>query len=86
MAARLLGYASSINTQFLECSAKTNEGVDEVFDAIATAILKKTREQSVMFDEQEGTGNILRRHSGSRRSIRIVEETEEVRERRRKCC
>ncbi|CAK5012548.1 unnamed protein product [Meloidogyne enterolobii] len=79
-------YASSINTQFLECSAKTNEGVDEVFDAIATAILKKAREQSVMFDEQEGTGNILRRHSGSRRSIRIVEETEEVRERRRKCC
>nr|CAD2129603.1 unnamed protein product [Meloidogyne enterolobii] len=81
-----LDYASSINTQFLECSAKTNEGVDEVFDAIATAILKKAREQSVMFDEQEGTGNILRRHSGSRRSIRIVEETEEVRERRRKCC
>ncbi|KAL7079863.1 hypothetical protein ACQ4LE_000088 [Meloidogyne hapla] len=80
-------YASSINTQFLECSAKTNEGVDEVFDAIATAILKKAREQSVLFDEQEvGAANILRRHSGSRRSIRIVEETEEVRERRRKCC
>ena len=50
------------------------------------AILKKAREQSVVFDEQEGPANILRRHSGSRRSIRIVEETEEIRERRRKCC
>ncbi|KAF7639211.1 hypothetical protein Mgra_00001441 [Meloidogyne graminicola] len=82
-----MSYASSINTQFFECSAKTNECVDEIFDAIATAILKKAREQSVVFDEQEAQStNILRRHSGSRRSIRIVEETEEVRERRRKCC
>ena len=81
-----VSYVESINAQFHECSAKTNEGVDELFEKVARAILEKTEVANGQQQEEEAQ-NAFQRHSGSRRSIRIVDEEQPSEEsRRRKCC
>lgn len=77
-------FAESIDSSYFECSAKTNDGVDELFTTIAKAILGKSETVSENDSEHQNNGTAFRRH-GSRRSLRIIDEQQPER-RKRKCC
>ncbi|KAL3102251.1 hypothetical protein niasHS_003660 [Heterodera schachtii] len=79
-------YSQSIGANFCECSAKTNEGVSELFSKLAIEMLNKSSEET---EDTDGIGTTpFQRHYGSRRSLRIAdeEETQAERKRRGKCC
>ncbi|KAL3093166.1 hypothetical protein niasHT_022616 [Heterodera trifolii] len=79
-------YSQSIGANFCECSAKTNEGVSELFSKLAIEMLNKASEET---EDTDGIGTTpFQRHYGSRRSLRIADEdeTQAERKRRGKCC
>ncbi|KAI1694973.1 ras-related protein Rab-21 [Ditylenchus destructor] len=77
-----VGYAKTVGAQFQECSAKENIGMNPLIEELTRAIVEKKKEEIVESVEREST---LRRH-GSRRSLRIVDDSELRPPPKKGCC
>ncbi|KAI1707697.1 ras family domain-containing protein [Ditylenchus destructor] len=75
-------YAKTVGAQFQECSAKENIGINPLIEELTRAIVEKKKEEIVESVEREST---LRRH-GSRRSLRIVDDSELRPPPKKGCC
>lgn len=73
-------FAKSVDSQFIECSAKNNIGIEQLFDELTRTMIKN---DAILVDEKLKRNPSLRRQ-GSRRQIRVQDEP--TTPPNRKCC
>lgn len=74
-------YAESVGAFYMECSAKDNIGINELFEQVSKLMIQKAEENAL--NAANSRGGTLRR-SNSRRTIQVVDD--EVPQQKKNCC